>query len=99
MVRPPSGGSAAISSVRTPSWSTGWAGSSRATCGQPGRSALTFASTGEPRRSHRRPQDVSETEEVRFETKIAVVLGDDLLPWQAINVAAFLVSGIAGTVP
>jgi hypothetical protein len=36
---------------------------------------------------------------VQFDTKIAVVLLDDLAPWQAINVAAFLVSGIAGTVP
>jgi hypothetical protein len=36
---------------------------------------------------------------VRFETKIAVVLRDDLEPWQRANVTAFLVSGIAGTEP
>jgi hypothetical protein len=36
---------------------------------------------------------------VRFETKIAVVLLDDLAVWQKTNVTAFLVSGIAGTVP
>jgi hypothetical protein len=36
---------------------------------------------------------------VRFETKIAVVLRDDLEPWQRANVTAFLVSGIAGTDP
>jgi hypothetical protein len=36
---------------------------------------------------------------MQFDTKIAVVLRDDLAPWQAINVTAFLVSGIAGTVP
>jgi hypothetical protein len=36
---------------------------------------------------------------MQFEAKIAVILRDDLAAWQAINVAAFLVSGIAGTVP
>jgi hypothetical protein len=35
---------------------------------------------------------------LQFETKIAVVLRDDLAGWQKINAAAFLVSGIAGTV-
>lgn len=34
-------------------------------------------------------------EEIRFDTKIAVVLRDDLLPWQELNVTAFLASGIA----
>jgi hypothetical protein len=36
---------------------------------------------------------------MRFETKIAVVLRDDLAVWQKTNVTAFLVSGIAATVP
>jgi hypothetical protein len=36
---------------------------------------------------------------VQFETKIAVVLLDELAVWQKTNVTAFLVSGIAGTVP
>jgi hypothetical protein len=36
---------------------------------------------------------------MQFETKIAVVLRDDLAVWQKTNVTAFLVSGIAGTVP
>jgi len=36
---------------------------------------------------------------VSFPTKIAVVLRDDLLGWQRLNVCAFLVSGIAATVP
>jgi len=36
---------------------------------------------------------------VQFDTKIAVVLRDDLEVWQKTNVTAFLVSGIAGTVP
>jgi hypothetical protein len=34
--------------------------------------------------------------DVRFDTKIAVLLREDLLPWQALNVCAFLVSGLAG---
>jgi hypothetical protein len=36
---------------------------------------------------------------VRFDTKIAVVIVEDLAAWQKMNVTAFLVSGIAGTVP
>jgi hypothetical protein len=36
-------------------------------------------------------------EPIKFETKIAVLLRDDLATWQRLNVAAFLVSGIAGT--
>ena len=36
---------------------------------------------------------------MEFDTKIAVVLRNDLAVWQKTNVTAFLVSGIAGTVP
>jgi hypothetical protein len=36
---------------------------------------------------------------MEFDTKVAVVLRDDLAVWQKTNVTAFLVSGIAGTVP
>ena len=36
-------------------------------------------------------------EQIRFDTKIAVLLRDDLAVWQRLNVTAFLVSGIAGT--
>jgi hypothetical protein len=36
---------------------------------------------------------------MQFDTKIAVVLLGDLEAWQKTNVTAFLVSGIAGTVP
>jgi hypothetical protein len=36
---------------------------------------------------------------MQFDTKIAVVLRADLAVWQKTNVTAFLVSGIAGTVP
>jgi hypothetical protein len=35
----------------------------------------------------------------RFDTKIVVVLRDDLAGWQHLNVTAFLVSGIAATTP
>jgi len=35
----------------------------------------------------------------RFDTKIAVLLRDDLLTWQRLNVSAFLVSGLGSTVP
>lgn len=35
----------------------------------------------------------------RFDTKVVVVLRDDLLPWQELNVTAFLMSGIATSGP
>ena len=38
----------------------------------------------------------SDLEPIRFDTKISVLLRDDLQPWQQLNVCAFLVSGIAG---
>ncbi|AKA68993.1 DUF2000 domain-containing protein [Clostridium scatologenes] len=34
---------------------------------------------------------------MEFDTKIAVILKDDLLTWQKLNVTAFLMSGIGGT--
>ena len=34
-----------------------------------------------------------------FDTKIAIVLRDTLQPWQALNVTAFLTTGIAGQHP
>lgn len=36
---------------------------------------------------------------VRFDTKVVVVLRDDLLPWQELNVTAFLMTGIATSAP
>jgi hypothetical protein len=36
---------------------------------------------------------------VRFDTKIAVLLREDLEPWQRLNVTAFLVSGLGSQVP
>jgi hypothetical protein len=38
-------------------------------------------------------------EPIRFDTKIAVLVRDDLESWQRLNVTAFLVSGIAGGHP
>lgn len=40
--------------------------------------------------------DAARPEPIRFDTKIAVLLRDDLATWQRLNVTAFLVSGIAG---
>ncbi|MDX3492919.1 DUF2000 domain-containing protein [Streptomyces turgidiscabies] len=45
------------------------------------------------------PTPLSAPEPVRFDTKIAVVLREDLEPWQRLNVTAFLVSGLGTTVP
>ncbi|MGW0842143.1 DUF2000 family protein [Streptomyces sp. NPDC002787] len=36
---------------------------------------------------------------IRFDTKIAVLLRDDLETWQRLNVTSFLVSGLGSTVP
>jgi len=41
----------------------------------------------------------SESEPARFDTKIAIVLRDDLEVWQRLNVASFLVSGIGSGSP
>jgi hypothetical protein len=38
-------------------------------------------------------------EPIRFDTKIAVLLRDDLAVWQRLNVTTFLVSGLADRVP
>lgn len=35
----------------------------------------------------------------RFDTKVVVVLNEDLVPWQELNVTAFLMSGIATSSP
>lgn len=34
---------------------------------------------------------------MNFDTKIKVILRDDLAPWQALNVTAFLMSGVGAT--
>jgi hypothetical protein len=36
---------------------------------------------------------------MKFDTKIAVILREDLAVWQKLNVTTFMVSGIAGTTP
>ncbi|HLL32772.1 DUF2000 domain-containing protein [Streptomyces sp.] len=42
---------------------------------------------------------MSDSAPVRFDTKIAVLLRDDLAPWQRLNVTAFLVSGLGTEIP
>ncbi|MHA5052256.1 DUF2000 family protein [Streptomyces sp. SD15] len=44
-------------------------------------------------------EHLSDTEPIRFDTKIAVLLREDLEPWQRLNVTAFLVSGLGTAVP
>ena len=41
----------------------------------------------------------SDSEQIRFDTKIAVLLRDDLEVWQRLNVTSFLVSGIGQRSP
>jgi hypothetical protein len=38
-------------------------------------------------------------EPVRFDTRVVVALREDLLPWQELNVTAFLMSGISTSAP
>lgn len=54
--------------------------------------------TGHRAAGHAGRVDIESTR-VRFDTKIAALLRDDLLPWQALNVCAFLVSGLVGADP
>jgi hypothetical protein len=39
------------------------------------------------------------TAPVRFDTKIGVLLREDLAPWQRLNVTAFLISGLGTRIP
>lgn len=43
--------------------------------------------------------DEVKDELIRFETKVAVVVRDDLETWQRLNVTAFLVSGVTAAFP
>ena len=43
--------------------------------------------------------DDSPTPPIRFDTKVAVLLRDDLATWQRLNVCAFLISGVASANP
>ncbi|MEU6990106.1 DUF2000 domain-containing protein [Streptomyces sp. NPDC046465] len=43
--------------------------------------------------------DTAQSAPVRFDTKIAVILRDDLETWQRLNVTAFLVSGLGSQAP
>lgn len=42
---------------------------------------------------------MTDEQPIRFDTKIAVLLRDDLATWQRLNVTAFLVSGVAAKNP
>ncbi|WP_372464988.1 MULTISPECIES: DUF2000 family protein [Streptomyces] len=42
---------------------------------------------------------MSDDTPIRFDTKIAVLLREDLEPWQRLNVTAFLVSGLGSQIP
>jgi hypothetical protein len=42
---------------------------------------------------------VTNAQPIRFDTKLAVLLRDDLATWQRLNVTAFLVSGLAAAHP
>jgi hypothetical protein len=57
----------------------------------------SYKTAGGATADHRLMQ--SETAPVRFDTKIAVLLRDDLLTWQRLNITAFLVSGIGTAIP
>ncbi|MDT0405166.1 DUF2000 domain-containing protein [Streptomyces edwardsiae] len=46
-----------------------------------------------------RPDRQSHPMSTRFDTKIAVLLREDLEPWQRLNVTAFLVSGLGTELP
>ncbi|MGW1601955.1 DUF2000 family protein [Streptomyces eurythermus] len=53
-----------------------------------------------PRRGgESRSMNTENTGPVRFDTKIAVLLREDLEPWQRLNVTAFLVSGLGTACP
>ncbi|MFJ2304416.1 DUF2000 family protein [Streptomyces sp. NPDC087787] len=47
----------------------------------------------------RESPSMNDEQPIRFDTKIAVLLREDLEPWQRLNVTAFLVSGLGTTVP
>ncbi|WP_414721503.1 DUF2000 family protein [Streptomyces sp. LMG1-1-1.1] len=48
---------------------------------------------------HSRTMTTTDTAPVRFDTKIAVLLREDLETWQRLNVTAFLVSGLGSQLP
>ncbi|MBY8340004.1 DUF2000 domain-containing protein [Streptomyces spinosirectus] len=49
--------------------------------------------------SGRQSRCMSDDTPIRFDTKIAVLLREDLEPWQRLNVTAFLVSGLGSQIP
>lgn len=60
----------------------------------------TYKTSGRPASDHVRVETPStDVAPVRFETKIAILIRDDLESWQRLNVTAFLASGIASSDP
>ncbi|WP_370672258.1 MULTISPECIES: DUF2000 family protein [Streptomyces] len=51
------------------------------------------------RQSHSMNSEPTAPAVPRFDTKLAVLLRDDLEPWQRLNVTAFLVSGLGSRLP
>lgn len=51
-----------------------------------------------PLSEEREPDAEPRTPGVRFDTKVAVAVRDDLAVWQKLNVVAFLASGIGGSI-
>ncbi|MFD9463031.1 DUF2000 family protein [Streptomyces sp. NPDC060027] len=64
-----------------------------------GRQSLRMSSVSSNSPSGASGVSPSDDVPVRFDTKIAVVLRDDLETWQRLNVTAFLVSGLGTAVP
>ncbi|MEU5598532.1 DUF2000 domain-containing protein [Streptomyces sp. NPDC020298] len=53
----------------------------------------------EPKSTEPITTEPTTTDPVRFDTRIAVLLREDLETWQRLNVTSFLVSGLGTTVP
>ncbi|GHB35947.1 hypothetical protein GCM10010377_28590 [Streptomyces viridiviolaceus] len=70
-----------------------------------GRQAETFPWAAMQKTYKTRPYDdrqshsMNDAEPIRFDTKIAVLLREDLETWQRLNVTAFLVSGLGSQIP
>ena len=64
--------------------------------GAPGAHARTRLTMRRTYKNRRPPRGTISG--VRFDTKIAIVLRDDLETWQKLNVTAFLASGVAAQI-
>ncbi|MGW7265692.1 DUF2000 family protein [Streptomyces sp. NPDC054842] len=73
------------------------------TADRPGRQSRGMSSENTPGTVSASPSSATpatpDAAPVRFDTRIAVLLRDDLETWQRLNVTAFLVSGLGSAVP